>query len=240
MSWNWSVIFDNLPKLLEGTLLTLELVLLSLLVGAMLSIPLALMRVSGNPLIRSIPLAYTFFFRGTPLLVQLFLFYYGLAQFEGVRESMFWPYLREAYWCALIVFTLNTTAYTTEILRGAIQAVPSGELEAAMAVGMSRVLMLRRITLPIAYRIALPAYSNEIILMLKGSALASTITLLDLTGMARTIIARTYMPIEIFFAAGCIYLLLTFIFVQAYRLFERRLLRHQAVEKRAGAATETA
>ena len=240
MSWNWSVIFDNLPKLLEGTLLTLELVLLSLLVGAMLSIPLALMRVSGNPLIRSIPLAYTFFFRGTPLLVQLFLFYYGLAQFEGVRESIFWPYLREAYWCALIVFTLNTTAYTTEILRGAIQAVPSGELEAAQAVGMSRVLMLRRITLPIAYRIALPAYSNEIILMLKGSALASTITLLDLTGMARTIIARTYMPIEIFFAAGCIYLLLTFIFVQAYRLFERRLLRHQAVEKRAGAATETA
>lgn len=237
MSWNWSVIFDNLPKLLEGTLLTLELVLLSLLVGAVLSIPLALMRVSGNPVIRSIPLAYTFFFRGTPLLVQLFLFYYGLAQFDGVRESMFWPYLREAYWCALIVFTLNTTAYTTEILRGAIQAVPSGELEAAMAVGMSRLLMLRRITLPIAYRIALPAYSNEIILMLKGSALASTITLLDLTGMARTIIARTYMPIEIFFAAGCIYLLLTFVFVQAYRLFERRLLRHQAVEQRAGAAT---
>lgn len=240
MSWNWSVIFDNLPKLLEGTLLTLELVLLSLLAGAVLSIPLALMRVSGNPIIRSIPLAYTFFFRGTPLLVQLFLFYYGLAQFDSVRESIFWPYLREAYWCALIVFTLNTTAYTTEILRGAIQAVPSGELEAAMAVGMSRVLMLRRITLPIAYRIALPAYSNEIILMLKGSALASTITLLDLTGMARTIIARTYMPIEVFFAAGCIYLLLTFIFVQAYRLFERRMLRHQAVEQRAGATTETA
>ena len=239
MSWNWSVIFDSLPKLLEGTLLTLELVLLSLLVGAVLSIPLALMRVSGNPLIRGIPLAYTFFFRGTPLLVQLFLFYYGLAQFDSVRESMFWPVLREAYWCALIVFTLNTTAYTTEILRGAIQAVPSGELEAGMAVGMSRALMLRRITLPIAYRIALPAYSNEIILMLKGSALASTITLLDLTGMARTIIARTYMPIEIFFAAGCIYLLLTFIFVQAYRLFERRMLRHQAVEKSAGAVTET-
>ena len=240
MNWNWSVIFDSLPKLLEGTLLTLELVLLSLLIGAVLSIPLALMRVSGNPLVRSIPLAYTFFFRGTPLLVQLFLFYYGLAQFEGVRESIFWPYLREAYWCALIVFTLNTTAYTTEILRGAIQAVPSGELEAALAMGMSRVLMLRRITLPIAYRIALPAYSNEIILMLKGSALASTITLLDLTGMARTIIARTYMPVEIFFAAGCIYLLLTFIFVQAYRLFERRMLRHQAVEKRADTATEAA
>ena len=141
------------------------------------------MRVSANPVIRVLPLAYTFFFRGTPLLVQLFLFYYGLAQFEAVRESIFWPYLREAYWCALLVFALNTGAYTTEILRGAIQAVPRGEVEAAQAIGMSRALMLRRITLPIAYRIALPAYSNEIILMLKGSALASTITLLDLTGI---------------------------------------------------------
>ncbi|MCP3867424.1 MAG: ABC transporter permease [Gammaproteobacteria bacterium] len=237
MSWNWEVIFSSLPKLLEGTLLTLELVVISLLVGAVLSIPLALMRTSANPLIRGIPLGYTFFFRGTPLLVQLFLFYYGLAQFDAVRESIFWPYLREAYWCALIVFTLNTTAYTTEILRGAIQAVPNGEIEAAQSIGMSRALMFRRITLPLAYRIALPAYSNEIILMLKGSALASTITLLDLTGMARTIIARTYMPIEIFFAAGCIYLLLTFIFVQLYRLFERRMLRHQAARTSDASAT---
>ena len=227
MNWNWAVIFDNLPQLLEGTWLTLELVGLSLLVGGLISIPLALMRVSRNPLIRSLPLAYTFFFRGTPLLVQLFLFYYGLAQFEAVRESIFWPYLREAYWCALTVFTLNTGAYTTEILRGAIQAVHAGEIEAAQSFGMSRLSIVRRITLPQAYRIALPAYSNEIILMLKGSALASTITLLDLTGMARTIIARTYMPIEIFFAAGCIYLVLTFLFIQGYRLLERRLLRHQ-------------
>ena len=227
MNWDWGVIFDNLPKLLEGTLLSLELVGLSLLIGGILSIPLALMRVSTNPVIRVLPLAYTFFFRGTPLLVQLFLFYYGLAQFEAVRESIFWPYLREAYWCALLVFALNTGAYTTEILRGAIQAVPRGEIEAAQAIGMSRALMLRRITLPIAYRIALPAYSNEIILMLKGSALASTITLLDLTGMARTVIARTYMPVEIFFAAGCIYLLLTFLFVQGYRLLEKRVMRHQ-------------
>ncbi|HEB94932.1 MAG TPA: ABC transporter permease [Sedimenticola thiotaurini] len=227
MNWNWSVIFDNFPQLLEGTGLTLELVALSLLAGGLISIPLALMRVSANPLVRGLPVAYTFFFRGTPLLVQLFLFYYGLAQFEWIRDSLFWPYLREAYWCALIVFTLNTGAYTTEILRGAIQAVPAGELEAAQAMGMSRFTIIRRITLPQAYRIALPAYSNEIILMLKGSALASTITLLDLTGMARTIIARTYMPIEIFFAAGCIYLALTFLFIQGYRLLERHLLRHQ-------------
>ncbi len=237
MNWNWGVIFDSLPKLLEGTLLSLELVAISLLIGGVISIPLALMRVSRSPLLRSLPLAYTFFFRGTPLLVQLFLFYYGLAQFEAVRESVFWPFLREAYWCALTVFALNTGAYTTEILRGAIQAVPQGEIEAAEAIGMSRPLMFRRITLPLAYRIALPAYSNEIILMLKGSALASTITLLDLTGMARTIIARTYMPVEVFFAAGCIYLLLTFLFIQGYRLLERRLLRHQrmmVVEKTGG------
>ncbi|HHH40165.1 MAG TPA: ABC transporter permease [Sedimenticola sp.] len=224
---NWEVIIEAFPKLLEGAGLTLQLVGLSLLAGGIISIPLALMRASDRPLLRALPLAYTFFFRGTPLLVQLFLFYYGLAQFEAVRESLFWPYLREAYWCALIVFTLNTGAYTTEILRGAIQAVPRGEIEAAQAIGMSRPLMFRRITLPQAYRIALPAYSNEIILMLKGSALASTITLLDLTGMARTIIARTYMPIEIFFAAGCIYLALTFLFVQGYRLLERHMLRNQ-------------
>ncbi|MCB1759393.1 MAG: ABC transporter permease [Gammaproteobacteria bacterium] len=231
MNWNWSVIFDNLPQLLEGSLLTLELVFASVLVGGICSIPLAIMRTSDNWLVRGMPLAYTFFFRGTPLLVQLFLFYYGLAQFEAVRESILWPYLREAYWCALIVFTLNTCAYTTEILRGAIQAVPQGEIEAGKAIGMSRFNLYRRIIMPLAYRIGLPAYSNEIILMLKGSALASTITLLDLTGMARTVIARTYMPIEIFFAAGCIYLLLTFIFVQCYRLFEQRLLRHQRISR---------
>lgn len=227
MNWNWDVVFESLPKLLEGSLLTLELVIISLLIGAILSIPLAIMRTSGNLLIRGFPLAYTFFFRGTPLLVQLFLFYYGLAQFDSVRASFLWPILREAYWCALIVFTLNTCAYTTEILRGAIQAVPRGEIEAAQAIGMSRYNLYRRIILPLAYRIGLPAYSNEIILMLKGSALASTITLLDLTGMARTIIARTYMPLEVFFAAGCIYLLLTFLFIQFYRLFERRMMRHQ-------------
>lgn len=230
MNWNWSVILDSLPQLVEGTWLTLELVGLALLLGGILSIPLALMRVSHSLVLRNTALVYTFFFRGTPLLVQLFLFYYGLAQFDAVRESILWPYLREAYWCALIVFTLNTGAYTAEILRGAIQAVPRGEIEAAQAIGMSRSLLLRRITLPLAYRIALPAYSNEIILMLKGSALASTITLLDLTGMARTIIARTYMPVEIFFAAGCIYLLLTFLFVQGYRLLERQMMRHQNIE----------
>jgi polar amino acid transport system permease protein len=218
---------ESLPRLLQGTLLTLELVALALVAGGLLSVPLAMLRVSSNPVLRALPLAYTFFFRGTPLLVQLFLFYYGLAQFEVVRESIFWPIVREAYWSALIVFTLNTDTYTTEILRGAIQAVPHGEVEAARAMGMSGGTLYRRIVLPRAYRIALPAYGNEIILMLKASALASTITLLDLTGMARTVIAKTYLPVEIFLVAGAIYLALTFLLVNGFRLLERRVLRFQ-------------
>ncbi len=227
MNLEWGVMLESLPRLLQGTLLTLELVALALVAGGLLSVPLAMLRVSSNPVLRALPLAYTFFFRGTPLLVQLFLFYYGLAQFEVVRESIFWPIVREAYWSALIVFTLNTGAYTTEILRGAIQAVPHGEVEAARAMGMSGGTLYRRIVLPRAYRIALPAYGNEIILMLKASALASTITLLDLTGMARTVIAKTYLPVEIFLVAGAIYLALTFLLVNGFRLLERRVLRFQ-------------
>ena len=223
---NFQVIIDNLPKLLDGTLVTIELVLISLAIGMLLAVPAALMRVSEAPWLRWPAFAYIFFFRGTPLLVQIFLVYYGLGQFEAVRESFLWPVLREAYWCAIIAFSMNTGAYTAEILRGAIQAVPVGEVEAARAFGMSRALAYRRIILPRAFRIAMPAYGNEVILMLKGSALASTITLLDLTGMARTIIARTYTPVEIFLAAGVIYLLLTFLFTRGYRLLENRLNRH--------------
>lgn len=228
---NLDVITANLPKLLQGAALTLELVALSLLAGALLALPLALMRVSERRWLRVPAYAYIFVFRGTPLLVQIFLVYYGLGQFAGVRESALWPILREPYWCAIIAFALNTAAYTAEILRGAIEAVPVGEVEAAKAFGMSRALSLRRIILPRAIRIALPAYGNEVILMLKGSALASTITLLDLTGMARTIIARTYMPVEIFLAAGLIYLAITFVFVQLFRLLERRLGRHLAAAR---------
>jgi polar amino acid transport system permease protein len=225
---NLEVVIDNLPKLLEGALLTVELVLLALVLGMVFALPTALMRVSPNWLLRGPAYAYIFFFRGTPLLVQIFLIYYGLGQFDSVRESMLWPILREPFWCAIIAFALNTGAYTAEILRGAIEAVPKGQIEAARAFGMSRPVCYRRIILPQAWRIALPAYGNEVILMLKGSALASTITLLDLTGMARTIIARTYMPVEIFLAAGALYLALTFLFTNGYRLLERRLNRHLA------------
>jgi len=225
---NLEVIIDNFPKLLEGVVLTVELVVLALALGMVFALPMALMRVSANWLIRGPAYAYIFFFRGTPLLVQIFLIYYGLGQFDAVRESVLWPILREPFWCAIIAFALNTGAYTAEIFRGGIEAVPKGQIEAARAFGMSKSVSYRRIILPQAWRIALPAYGNEVILMLKGSALASTITLLDLTGMARTIIARTYMPVEIFLAAGALYLLLTFLFTNGYRLLERRLNRHMA------------
>jgi len=220
---NWAVIIKWLPKLAQGATLTLELVAIAVIAGLLLAIPLGIARSSRLWYVRTLPYCYIFFFRGTPLLVQLFLVYYGLAQFDAVRESFMWPYLRDPFWCATATMTLHTAAYIAEILRGAIQAIPPGEIEAARALGMSRPKALFYIILPRAARIGLPAYSNEVILMLKASALASTVTLLELTGMARTIIARTYLPVEIFFAAGLFYLLMAYVLVRGFKLLERWL-----------------
>ncbi|MBU3059656.1 ABC transporter permease [Pseudomonas indica] len=220
---NWELIIKWLPRLAEGALLTLELVGIAVIAGLLLALPLGIARASRHWYVRAFPYGYIFFFRGTPLLVQLFLVYYGVAQFEAIRQGPLWPYLRDPYWCAVLTLTLHTAAYIAEILRGAIQAVPHGEVEAARALGMSRVQALLHVILPRAARIGLPAYSNEVILMLKASALASTITLLELTGMARTIIARTYLPVEIFFAAGMFYLLAAYVLVRGFRLLEQRL-----------------
>jgi putative lysine/arginine/ornithine/histidine/octopine transport system permease protein len=206
---NWAVIIKWLPKLAQGAILTLELVAIAVIAGLLLAIPLGIARSSRRWYV--------------PLLVQLFLVYYGLAQFDAVRESFMWPYLRDPFWCATATMTLHTAAYIAEILRGAIQAIPPGEIEAARALGMSKPKTLFYIILPRASRIGLPAYSNEVILMLKASALASTVTLLELTGMARTIIARTYLPVEIFFAAGLFYLLMAYILVRGFKLLERWL-----------------
>ena len=220
---NWAVIIKWLPKLAQGATLTLELVAIAVIAGLLLAIPLGIARSSRLWYVRTLPYCYIFFFRGTPLLVQLFLVYYGLAQFDAVRESALWPYLRDPFWCATATMTLHTAAYIAEILRGAIQAIPPGEIEAARALGMSKPKALFYIILPRAARIGLPAYSNEVILMLKASALASTVTLLELTGMARTIIARTYLPVEIFFAAGLFYLLMSYVLVRFFKLLERWL-----------------
>lgn len=220
---NWEVIIKYLPKLLDGAWLTLELVGIAVVAGLILAIPLGVARSSQRWYIRAFPYGYIFFFRGTPLLVQLFLVYYGLPQFDIIREGPLWAYLRSPFWCAVITMTMHTAAYIAEIIRGAIQAIPPGEIEAARALGMSKWQTLFYITLPRATRIGLPAYSNEVILMLKASSLASTITLLELTGMARTIIARTYLPIEIFFAAGLFYLLISYALVRAFKLLEQYL-----------------
>lgn len=228
---NWEVIIKWLPKLAEGAQLTLELVAIAVIAGLLIAIPLGMARASRHWYVRVLPFSYIFFFRGTPLLLQLFLVYYGLAQFDAVRQGPLWPYLRDPYWCALIAMTMHTAAYIAEIIRGAIQAVPPGEIEAARSLGMSRRQTMWFIILPRAARIGLPAYSNEVILMLKASSLASTITLLELTGMARTIIARTYLPVEIFFAAGLFYLVMTFILVQVFRWLER-ILRVDALQGR--------
>ncbi|MBH3341859.1 ABC transporter permease [Pseudomonas mendocina] len=220
---NWELIYKYLPKMFEGALLTVELLAVAVIAGLILALPMGIARASKRWYVRALPYGYIFFFRGTPMLVQLFLIYYGLAQFDAVRQSIFWPYLRDPYWCAVLTMTLHTAAYIAEILRGAIQAVPPGEIEAARALGMSRTQAMLHIILPRAARIGLPAYSNEVILMLKASALASTVTLLELTGMARTLNARTYVSMEFFFTAALFYLAITFILINLFKLLERWL-----------------
>lgn len=229
MNWNWQAIIDYFPDLLKASVTTIELVVLSCALGLIFGTIIGLWRLSPILWLRAIPTAYIFFFRGTPLLVQIFLIYYGLGQFDSFKKSVLWePIFSQAYWCAIIAFTLNTSGYIGEIVRGAVQAVPKGELEAADAIGMSKFQKLRRITLPRAFGIMIPAYSNEVIFMLKGSALAASITVLELTHKARDIIAVTYLNLEIFFAAGVIYLIISWVFMFAFRLFENRINRHKS------------
>lgn len=217
---NIELMIDSVPALLEGLVVTFQLVAAALVVGFVIAVPTALARISRFAALRWISLGYVFFFRGTPLLVQIFLIYYGFSQFEAVRESIFWPVLREAYWCALIAFSLNTGAYSAEVFRGGILSVPHGEVEAARAIGMSPATVFWRIVWPQALRQALPAYGNEIILLVKASSLASTVTLMDLTGVARSLAADTYMPIEIFATSALIYLAVTYLLSRLIVLLE--------------------
>jgi octopine/nopaline transport system permease protein len=223
---NLELMWDSLPELLGGLVLTLELVLLSLLLGFFLAIGIALMRLSPYPPLSAFAYVYVFVFRSTPLLVQIFLIYYGLGQFEAIRDSFLWTFFREPFWCAILAFTMNTGAYTSEIFRGGIESVPYGQVEAARACGMGRILMFRRIIFPVAIRQALPGYGNEVILMVKASSLASTITLMEVTGIARNIISTTYAVVDIFILAGAIYLTINFLLTRALRYVEWRLSPH--------------
>ena len=223
----FQIVWDSLPALFDGALLTIEITLISVLLGLCCAVPLALARVSSNPLLRWPAYGYIFYFRGTPLLVQIFLIYYGSGQFSDfLKDVGLWTYFSEPYFCALLTLTLNTAAYTAEILRGGIQAVPHGEIEAARAVGMSGGLLYRRIILPKAFRLALPAYSNEVVFLFQATSLVSIITLMDLTGVARVIVARSFNVYEIYIAAGLIYLAITYGILWVFRKLEFRLGGH--------------
>ena len=225
---NLEIIAASLPLYFSGAVVTLKLLLVALWAGLAVAIPLAVMRASPNPWISRPVWLFTYVFRGTPLLVQLFLIYYGLAQFAWLRESMLWPMFSSAWFCAMLAFAINTCAYTTEIIAGAILATNHGEVEAARAMGMSPSTLYRRILLPSALRRSLPAYSNEVIMMLHGTSLASIVTLLDITGAAREINSRFYLPFEAFVTAAVFYLALTFVLVSLFHLAEKRWLAHLA------------
>lgn len=230
-----SLMIDSLPRLLEGAVLTLKLLLLTEIIGFVCALPLGILYANGSRLARTPIYGFVYFFRGTPLLVQIFIVYYGLAQFDFVRQSVLWPWLRQPFVCALIACALHSTAYTTNILRGAIQAVPAGEVEAARACGMSAFQVQRFIVLPIALRLMLPAYSNQAIGMLKGTSLASTITLMELTGVANTIVASTFSPYEVFIMAALIYLTITLVITRCFKYLEYALSKHQRPLKSAAA-----
>jgi len=225
---DFSIIINELPLYLDGLWTTLWLVAISLLLGLCIAIPAGIMRTSEHWFINKPVWCYMYFFRGTPLLVQLFIIYYGSGQFDSLRESWLWNYFQEAWFCALLAFTLNTGAYTAEIVRGVITTMPNGELEAAKAYGMNKFQILYRIILPNSVRRALPAYSNEVIFMIHGSAIAGIITIIDITGAARVVNARYYAPFEAYLAAGLLYMCLTFSAIFLFRQWEKRYLKEQA------------
>jgi octopine/nopaline transport system permease protein len=218
---------ETFGRLLEGVPLTLNLAAASVACGAVLAMAFAGLRMSGVAALDWFARAYVFVFRGTPLLVQLFLIYYGLGQFRPTLQAWgLWGFFREPYWCALLALTLNTAAYASEIIRGGFQSVPAGQVEAARACGMGPFTLFRRVTFPIAARQALPGYGNEIILMVKATSLASVITMMEVTGIAQKLISQTFRAVEIFVCAGAIYLLLNFFVTRAIMALEHWLTPH--------------
>lgn len=216
-------LFATAADLLKGIPLTLELAFLSVVLGAVLGLALALMQVSRRPWLDLPARFYSFVFRGSPLLVQIFVIYYGLGQFPAIRHSFLWTFLREPFWCAILAMALNTGAYGAVIIRGGLLSVPSGQIEAARACGMPPLVLYRRVVMPLALRQMLPAYSNEVILMLKDTSLGSIITLMEVTGVAAKLISASYRPVEVFVVAGAIYLALNFLITRLFAAWEYAL-----------------
>lgn len=223
MSFDLSLVTDSIPRMLVGIGLTLQLLFLSAVLGLILAVLILLMRLSGKWFLSWPAQVFIYVFRGTPILVQIFVIYYGLPQFDFVRDSIFWPILREPFGCAIVALTLNTGAYVSEILRGGVLGVDRGILEAGSALGLSVPQRFIYITTPIAARLSLPAYSNDFISLMKATSLASTITLLDMTGIARTIVAQTFAPYEIFISLAIVYMILTWIIQTGFGRMERVL-----------------
>ena len=214
--------WDTLLRLLAGVPLTLQLTVCSVAVGVVLAAVLALLtRVGG--VAGLVARGYIFVFRGSPLLVQIFLIYYGLGQFPAIRQSILWPFLRQPWWCALLALSLNTAAYGAEVIRGGLLAVPRGQIEAGRVCGMSTFGLYRRVIMPLALRQALPAYGNEVIIMVKSTSLASVITLMEVTGIAKGIISESFRALPVFACAAAIYLAINFSIAGVVRLLERRL-----------------
>jgi len=223
---DFTFLSSTMITLLQAVPMTLLLFSLSIVSGGILALVIVAMRVSGNPILMGFAKGYIFIFRGSPLLIQMFLVFYGLAQFSFIRYSFLWPFLREPVVCAILSLALCTAGYTAEIFRGGIRAVSPKEIEAARSIGMSRLLLVRRIIAPIAFRHALPAYSTEIVLMMKSTALASLVTVWEVTGVAQRLISHTYRTMEVFLCAAIIYLVLNFIILQGMALLEYSLSRH--------------
>ena len=213
---------SSIPKLLSATVVTLKLLSLSLFFGIFIGLLFAILRLKKNKILNRFAYGYSYVFRGTPLLVQIFIIYFGLGQIEYLRSTALWVVLKEPYWCAIIAFALNTGAYTSEILRSAFQTIKPGFIEAGKSLGISNKIIFYKIQIPIAIKQSLPAYGNEIILMMKGTSLASTVTLMDLTGVAKYIISTTFKPIEVFIVAGSIYLFMTFIIHNFIKYLEKK------------------
>ena len=216
------LMINSFPKLLNAAVITLKLLSVSLIIGLFIGLFFAILRLNKNIFINRFAYGYAYVFRGTPLLVQIFIIYFGLGQIEYLRSTVLWVILKEPYWCAIIAFALNTGAYTSEILRSAFQTIKPGIVEAGKSLGISNKVIFYKIQIPIAIRQSLPAYGNEIILMMKGTSLASTVTIMDLTGVAKYIISTTFKPIEVFIVAGGIYLFMTFIIHNVIKFLEKK------------------
>ena len=220
------VFFKYMPRMAEGLLVTTKLVVFSIFFGGLLAIPLALARMSTSVVVRGFAFAYVYIFRGTPILGQMFLLYYGAGQFvdELITLNLWW-FFREAYNCVLLTFVLNTTAYQAEIYKTAIESIPRGQREAAETLGLKKCLTFWKIIFPQAMITALRPLGNEIILMIKASAVASLVTVFDLMGATKLAFSRTF-DFNVYLWAAILYFTIVEVLRRTWDWVETRLTRH--------------